>query len=535
MASYDVIIIGAGPNGMLAGAYLSQAGLKVLVLEKRLECGGGLATEEVTLPGFLHNTHAIYHMMVEYAPVYKDFKLAERYGIRHILPELVFAMPRQNGRSLCLYTDVNRSCDSIAQYSRRDADTYREVYHRFQRYMDEFLAAATYARPLSAIEQAANFEKSEIGREIMALSEKSPKTIVEELFENEHVRTMMLYLACHWGLEYDLEGLGYLAALYINRATNYRLCAGGSHMLFQALQKVLIENGGMIRGSQMIKRIVVEDGIARGVELEDGTTVEANKAVLSTVDPFQTFFKLVGKDNLDEFLVERLEDWRWDKWSLFTVHLALDQAPTFADPEIDNAFISIIGYDNYEDLINHWEAIYRGEIPDNAGFNCCFPSVHDPSQAPSGRYTGLISMMAPYRLKEGAEKWYSYRFKEELADKCLATLDKYCPGIKDKTLWKSVGTPIDTENKFLDMKEGSIKQGAYFPLQMGYLRPNEELSHNRTPIKNLYIGGASCHPGGCVLHGAGYVAANTIVEDLGIEKWWSEPEIVTRARERGLL
>jgi len=202
----------------------------------------------------------------------------------------------------------------------------------------------------------------------------------------------MLYLACHWGLEYDLEGLGYLAALYINRATNYRLCVGGSHMLFQALQKALIENGGMIWGNQVIKRIVIEDSVAKGVELEDGTVIEANKAILSTVDPYQTFFKFIGEENLGEFLVERLQDWKWDRWSLLTVHLAMDQVPTFADPEIDNAFIHIIGYENYEDLTNHWEAIYKGDILDNAGFNCCFPSLHDPTQAPRGKYTGLISM-----------------------------------------------------------------------------------------------------------------------------------------------
>jgi len=84
----------------------------------------------------------------------------------------------------------------------------------------------------------------------MALSEKSPRDMIEDLFENEHVRTMFLYLTCHWGLEYDVEGLGYLIALYINRATHYTLCAGGSHMLFQVLQKAMIENGGMIWGSQ---------------------------------------------------------------------------------------------------------------------------------------------------------------------------------------------------------------------------------------------------------------------------------------------
>ena len=177
----------------------------------------------------------------------------------------------------------------------------------------------------------------------------------------------------------------------------------------------------------------------------------------------------------------------------------------------------------------------RSELPEKLGFNTCFPSIHDPTQAPAGKCSGLISMMAPYQLAEGAEKWYDYKFKEEMIDRCLATLEGYCPGIKEKVLWVSAGTPIDIENKFIDMVEGSIKQGAYLPLQMGFLRPNEELSLNRTPINNLYLGGASSHPGGFILHANGYVAANAIVEDLGVEKWWSEPEIVSRARQEGLL
>ena len=535
MASYDVVIIGSGPNGMLAGAYLSKAGLKTLILERRLECGGGLATEEVTIPGFVHNTHAIYHMMTDYAPVYKDFNLEEQYGIRHILPEMVFAMPVKGSSSLCLYTDVEKSFQSIARYSARDAETYREIFHKYQNYTDLFLAAASYVPPSPVLESVVRLEAHPTGKEIMTLSEKSPKGMIEELFENEHVRTLFLYLTCHWGLEYDVEGLGYLIALYINRATHYTLCVGGSHMLFQALQKVVIENGGMIWGSQPVKRIIVDDGVAKGVETEDGTIIEANKAVLSTVDPHQTFYDLVGKENLDEFLVDRLGDYQWDKWSLFTAHLALETPPVFADPDINQSCIQIIGYDKYEDLINHWDAISRNELPEKLGFNTCFPSIHDPSQAPPGKSSGLISMMAPYRLAEGAEKWYNYRFKEEMVNRCLSSLEEYCPGIKEKVLWASTSTPIDIENKFIDMVEGSIKQGAYLPLQMGYLRPNEEMSLNRTPVNNLYLGGASSHPGGFILHANGYVAAGAIAEDLGVERWWSEPEIVSRARKEGLL
>lgn len=540
MAKYDAIIIGAGPNGLVTGAYLSKAGLKVLILERKTEAGGGLATEEVTIPGFLHNTHSIYHMMVDYAPPYRDLGVEEKYNCYYVYPKLQFAMSLSNGKALCLYTDVEKSCQSLARFSQKDAATYRELHHKLDRYMNDFLAPATYVPPVSAIEQAAKLEATEMGREIMAFSEKTPLEIVEELFENEHVRAMMLYIACHWGLDYDSAGIGYLALLNLNRATHYRLCVGGSHMLSQVLHKVILENGGMIWGSQRIKRIIVQSGAARGVELENGAVVEANKAVISSIDPHQTFLKLVGEKNLDQDFVERIKDWKWETWSLFSTHLALTEAPNFgaaaSEPEIDRAFVHILGYETTGDLISHWQSIEKGELKDNAGFNCCFPSVHDPSQAPRGKHTGLISQMAPYRIKGNSQQWYSAALKNDRAEKCLAVLQKYAPNMtKDKILWLNTASPLDIENKFSDMVEGSIKQGQYHPLQMGYLRPHEDCSENRTPIKNLYLCGSSCHSGGMVTFGPGYLAANTIAEDLGLTRWWREPEIVTRSRQKGLL
>ena len=118
----------------------------------------------------------------------------------------------------------------------------------------------------------------------------------------------------------------------------------------------------------------------------------------------------------------------------------------------------------------------------------------------------------------------------------MDTLRQYAPNITEDAIRNYyVSTPIDIENKFKDMVQGSIKQGQYHPLQMGYMRPNEHCSLHRSPIKNLYMGGSCTYPGGTVLLGAGYQVADAVVEDLGISKWWTEPEIVTRARESGLL
>ena len=539
MDNCDVIIIGAGPNGIAVGSYLAKAGLKVLLLERRLEAGGGLATEEVTLPGYMHNTHSIYHMMVDYAPIYKDLQLEEKYHVEHVFPPLQCALLLKDGRSLCLYSDVDRTCESIAQFSKRDSESYREIHHKAWEYTEYYLAPATYEIAHAPLMAAAKLEASDWGKELMSYSAMSPKEIVDELFENEHVRAMWLYLLSHWGLQYDMQGMGYVALLYLNRASNYRLVVGGSHMVSQALCKCIVENGGMIWGSQRIKRIVIDDGMAKGVELDDGRVLET-KVVVSSIDPYQTFFKLVGKENLESDFAERLEDYKWEKWSLITAHLALESTPNITaagiNPDINQSLIYLLGYETPEDLIKHWEAIENGETCEDQGFECSFPSVHDPGQAPPDRHTGLITQMAPYDLKEGgADRWYSFKFKEEQMARRLEILAKYVPNIKDNLLWHAFHTPLDIENKFLDMVQGSYKQGAYLPLQLGYNRPNEFCSRHRTPIKNLYLCGSSCHPGGMIIWGAGYNAAGVIAEDLGVEKWWSEPEIVTQARAKGFM
>jgi len=327
--------------------------------------------------------------------------------------------------------------------------------------------------------------------------------------------------------------------LFLNRATNYRLCVNGSHRLASALGREVIETGGQTRTSLIIRRIIVENGKAVGVETNDGRIYEAEKAVVSSIDPYQTFIKLMDKKALDQEFVEKIEAWKWEKWSQMTVHLAMEGGPHFAaaasNPDINNALVYVVGYETVNDLTAHWEAIDRGELMDGAGFNCCFPGYLDPSQASEGRSTGYLSQMAPYHINGGVEKWYHRDFRNALIEAFIDILDKYAPGIKDQVLWPYVSTPLDIENKLWDMREGSIKQGAYHSFQMGYHRPNEECSHHATPIKNLYMCGGCTHPGGLLTFGPGYLAANRIADDLGLKKWWKEPAMVTKAREKGLI
>ncbi len=537
---YDGVILGAGPNGLTTAAYLAKAGLKILVLEKNFEAGGGLATEQVTLPGFLHNTHAVYMPMVDYAPPLKDFDdyLTQDYDLKFVFPELVMAMPFADGSSICLYQDIEKTCTSIAQFSQKDADTYRQIADRYRVLTEDFLGPATYDLPKPAFEQMVTLQQTDVGREITELTEKTPLNIINDLFENDRVRSLFLYLSCMWGLHHDLEGVSYLVPLLINRAVNYRLVVGGSHHLAHLFTKVLYRHGGMIISPVNVKRILLDNGSARGVELEDGTIYRAKRFVASSLNPYQTFLDYVGADNLEERFVTRINDWQWESTSFFHVHLALDVVPQFtaasSNPDLNNALINVVGYESQNDLVKHYDAIHNGELFPG-GFNCCFPSLHDPKQAPPGRHTALISLHAPHDLKDGGpEEWY--RIREQEANRCIDLLQKYVPNVtREHILWHYITTPLDIGNKFADMVKGSYKQGAYLPLQMGYLRPNEECSQYETPVQNLYVCGASTFPGGLITFGPGYNAANKIAEDLGIDRWWGEPECVSKAKAKGTL
>ena len=539
MAEYDVIIIGGGPNGLTVAAYLAKAGQKVFMLDRNYEMGGGLATEQPAMGGFYFNTHSLYHMMIDYAPPYRDFAPEFEKRVRYLYPEPAVAAPFPDGRWLCLYKDVEKACASIAQFSKKDADAYREIRRKYKEYMDEFLGPATYVLAAPALEQAPKLESTPIGREISEFTPKSPKEIIDELFENDQVRALMLYLACHWGLEPEVEGIGYLVPLYLDRHVNHGLCVGGSHQLAGALTRVILDNGGEQQTSVLIKRIIIEDGTAKGVELEDGRVFNA-KVIVSTIDPVQTFINLVGKENLDKEFVEKIENWKPEDWSLLSMHLSLWEAPNFTaaaqNPDINKAFMYVMGLETEKDVMDHFADLKQNKLGRKPIFYCSFPTVHDRLQAPTrpDRHTATLSEEAPHNLNGDANNWWNKKLKLDRVYECMKIIEKYAPNMtKESVMWEYIASPLDIGNKFSDMFQGSYKQGAYHPLQMGYLRPNEECSQARTPIKNLYLCGASAHSGGLVIFGPGYIGANVIAEDLGVKKWWTEPDYLVKAREKG--
>ncbi len=517
-SDWDVVIIGGGPNGLIAGAYLSKAGLKVAVVERRYEIGGGLATEEIMFPGYYSNMHAVYHLLVDLMPVLRDFDMG-RHALMWTKPNAQTGMVFEDGKSLLLTRMAEDTKDSISKFSFKDAVTFGKVMRGWRRIVTDIIGPATFVPPLSPLDISIAMQRTKVGNEMLELVERSPLDIITETFENERVRPLMLYTSCMWGLDPRETGIGMFVPLYLDRAMNKCYCVGGSHKFAGALAREIVSSGGTILDAAEVTKIIMQNGHAAGVEIAEGRTLRS-KVVMSTLDPQTTFFDLVGPENLPADLKELVEGWKLDKWSYYTLHVASKEPPKYAcdDPWVNEAFMTIFGFESTDQLLAHWDNVVAGKIGDGFGGHATCESFFDPHlvHSPWGGHVSFFQMHAPYEIEGGWEK----RGKE-LEEAILAKWQKAAPNMtKENIIATSQETPEGIELRFPNMRRGAIKHGDYRPIQLGCFRPNQDCSETKTPIEGLYTCGASNYPGGLVLGGPGYLGASKVAEDLGITKWW---------------
>ncbi len=517
-SDWDAVIIGAGPNGLMTAAYLARAGLKVALVERRYEVGGGLATEEILFPGYYSNIHAIYHLMVDYMPVVKDFEL-DRHGLVWIKPNLQTAMVFEDGGSLLLTRMIEDTADSFHKFSHKDAVAFGKLMRTWRRIVSEILAPATYIPAMSPIDISVAMQRTDIGNEMLELVEQSPLEVINKNFENDRIRALLLYVSCMWGLDPRETGIGFYVPLLLDRGMNKCYLHGGSHKLAGALAREIVRAGGTILESSDVTKINMNNGHVSGIELMEGRTLNS-EVVISSLDPHTTFLDLLGAEHMPADLKDSVEGWKYDKWSYNTLHVLSEEAPHYAcgDSWVDESFMTIIGFESTDQLLAHWDNVVAGKVDDNSlGGHCTCESFFDSHLVRKpGRHVSFFQMHAPYDIEGGWDKR-----GPELKEAILSKWQKVAPNMKRENIaMTSQETPVDIEIRFPNMRRGSIKHGDYRPVQLGCFRPNQDCSNHDTPIKGLYLCGASTYPGGLVLGGSGYLAANRVSEDLGVTKWW---------------
>ena len=518
--NYDGIIIGAGHHGLVLGSYLARAGLKILLVERRLDYGGGLCTKEATKPGFYHNLHSINHFHISETPWFHDLGLGDR--VEYITPPYEFGQPHKDGTALVFGRHLDETLANVARFSKKDAQTFKDWNRKAEEITSRILIRERYADPLPRAEREALLSRSAIGRDFLEVAARQPLDVVQELFEDEHVKLLFLFKVSLFGtwLTDTMSKTSPMGSVIraFDLESGYQLCKGGSFNLARGLMETFIAAGGVYQPQVNVKNIIVEGGKASGIELADGRTVRASQFVASTLDVHQTFEKLVGRSQLPKAFAEKLDKFQYTGWSLFGVHLALEESPQFKaaafDPNVNRALKWSLGAETMEDLSSAFEDVKAGRVPRIIQFGSGPLSLLDPTQAPPGKHTTYAWHVMPINPDIGGMDYED--FKEEFSEKIIDVFASYAPNLTRKNIiGKYVYTGREYTQEMINMVEGDIFMGAFNAEQVMY-------NHfgYRTPISNLYMAGSACHPGGAISGGAGYISAGIIARDLGLKLWW---------------
>ncbi len=518
----DVIIIGAGHNGLVTAFYLAKAGLRSLVLERRPVVGGAAVTEEF-YPGFKCSTLA--HSSGPLAPEIVREMALERDGLETIRPEVRVFAPSPDGHALMLYDDVSRSARDIAQYSKKDAETFPEVHRVLGRIADVLRQMMLDAPPSVDAPTAGDLWRIlSTGRRFRGLGRKDMfrllrwgpmpvADLVAEWFETELLRAVVAARGI-FGTFLGPRSAGSSAVLLMRAAFDPHpagpasFAKGGMGAVTQAMARAATQAGAEIRTGAEVAQVRVKDGAATGVVLSSGEEIAA-KSVISNADPQRTFLRLVGPANLDPSFVVRMQSYRC-QGTVAKVNLVLSGLPTFTANGATSALAGRIHIGPEMDYLERaFDDAKYGNFSQSPYLEITIPSILDPSLAPPGRHVMSICVQyAVYKLK--TDDWNGQR--EALGDTVVKTLAAYAPDLPNFILHRQVITPQDLEETYA-LTGGHIFHGELALDQLFAMRPLLGWARYATPIRGLFLCGSGTHPGSGLTGISGRNAAHEILKD----------------------
>jgi phytoene dehydrogenase-like protein len=458
----------------------------------------------------------VFHRAITEMPWYRELEL-ERHGARYVEPELNVALLLKSGQALLWWTDFDKTVESFAAFSTRDAAALRRWRDDFVPILKRILLPESRSAPVFQEQRRKQLEQTAEGRLLLQTSALSPLEFVEREFEHPVVRAGLLFFNGLREVDLRLRGFGHHIPALLASPAKAQLCIGGSQRLAEALAKIVKARGGEIRTSCEPRRIVVEAGRVLGVETSEGELLRSG-VVVSSLNPQQTFLDLLAPKSVPLDLREKADRFHYNLLApLFALNLVLKERPHYRaedkHPELARAFMVILGLEHFEqfhDIVRHHE---QGRIPSTVMWGAT-PTLFDPSQAPEGAHTAFMWEKLPYRLHGDPRNWDAER--ERHGAELLKLWTDYAPNLAHATTGWFARSPLDTERSLPNMREGDLLVGSFANGQIGYDRPFRGAGEYRTPLGGLYLCGSCCHPGGNVTGLPGYNAARVLRADLAL-------------------
>ncbi len=521
----DVIVIGAGHNGLITATYLAKAGLKVTVVEAAPQVGGAAVTREFApgdkVSGVAHLLHGLNPTIARDLDLARhglDLK-AERVTTRSLLP---------GGRNFEVGPDSAASAASIVGISNADAEAYPAVMARLTRMADALASYALHTPPRPDAAQMDWRDKLNLGKFAWSLRRLGKKDMLEltriltmnvndlanDYFENQAVKGLLcfegslgLFLGPRspstvFNLLYRLSSMG------ANGQGGFLLPKGGMGSVTQALAKAAQAAGATVRTGAAVDHILIENDAAAGVVLSTGEELRAAR-VVSNADPQRTALQLIGPRNLDTMFVSRIRHMRMNGCAA-KIHLALDGLPD----ALANARGRIVVAQKPDDIERAYDCAKYGRVSDRPALEIVIPTLTDPSLAPTGKHVvSIVAQYCPYKLKDLTQ----HEARRQIGERSLTVLEEVAPGLSQRVTATEVLTPYDLEAQF-GMTGGQWHHGEITLDQVLFLRPAGQAQEYRMPVPGVYLCGAGAHPGGNISGAPGYNSAREILKDVRAPK-----------------
>jgi phytoene dehydrogenase-like protein len=525
MKQYDAIIIGAGHNGLTNAAYLAQAGLDVLVVEKNDYIGGAAVTRQMH-EGWHYSSCSYVCSMMRQA-IHRDLDLS-RHGLL-LVPYLGTVNFGDRGETLIDYTDEEAAYNELRRHSPHDADSMFRFQADLGRYAQLIRKTLLRTPPdPTSLKPRDIRELLFLAREFWSLGEKelyeyvrfftmSAAEFLEDYFENDLIKAAMASPGIiGTALGVYSPGSAYILLHHVMGDVDgsvgaWGLARGGMGAISNALASAAQAAGAEIRTNAGVQQILVKAGRACGVALESGEELSA-KIVVSNLDAKRTFTKVMDKNDLPPGIYDKAKNFKI-RGSSGKVNIALAGMPTFTGVP-DNRYINRGGQGftgSLETMERAYDCWKRGRWSDDPFVESVIPSAWDPTVAPPGQH--WMSNFVQYCPPELADGPWTPEKRDAFGQSVVEKIARFSPDFKDLIVHMEVRTPHEIENE-VGLTEGNIFQGELTIDQLLFNRPFPGYGQYRMPVKDMYMCGSSTHPGGGVSSACGANAAREILRDL---------------------
>ena len=517
MITADIVVAGGGHNSLITAAYLAKAGFECVVLDAGSRFGGGVASEEILLPGYMIDTCSTGHTLIRANPLIRDDELGlvARYGLKYVEPDPVAHVAFPDGEHFTMWLDLDATCAELARFSQRDADSYRRLIAEY----DE-VKKPVGGLPFRPIGKGPSTEEL-----LMSLPRAgtwmrrcmmSARDVILREFEEPHVRAFMAWVASQTAVPIDGAGTGLLAYQIISgrQVSSWSIPIGGSGVLVDALVGFLSDHGASFHADTMVSGLILEDGSCVGVRSTSGKEFRARHAVVSTIH-IKHLLGMAPRESWGEDFVYGVETYKVGV-PLFASYFTSTEAPIFSTGGGGQSAVSagVAGW--IDEIVEDGRRASDGIYSDvDSWLLVATPTLVDPGRSPEGTHTVKFISFNSYDVDgQGPGAWD--QMKDRHLERQLEYVGRFAPNFTEDVITARLAkSPLDIERGNPHMIRGAPHGGDRRIAFSGSQRPVPGWAGHRMPIPGLYQTGGTTHPGGSITGAPGRNAAWILLEDLG--------------------